>query len=533
MNRKIILSILIVLILFSFVTTSFCADSGIIPLSIDINDDLYEIFENIIIEKTGYTASNFDSNTRYTYIICQEPNTNVFHVLAGYFYITQYNKAYPVLNVVSTSDLSICIKVNTGANYLKYFTINENDITDCSDVISKTINTGTYSLNDLFNVNVFNYLNLLVVNKSNLSFFTQYFYNSFTQRFALQYPSVDIADIDLLNAQYYTIAPLDLHMTVNNTTIVSPFNLNIYKRSSSDGVDDELIYTFNLSHNSNYWFEDDFIFMISMSTIKHICSQHGTGFYYTNTVVQGNGAIDLQSSWFYDSANDTIDGSISSGGSSSDDDKFNNIVGSITESNDKVINAINEQNETNKGIFETIKSIVNFLNPLSEDFFVYKLISLLLDMLKSLFIPSENFFSNYIDELNQQFSNTFGILYYPIDLLVDFFNRVGSIDESSAVIKVPQFNISFMGYQATVIQEYNFDFNILLTNDTLKKLHDMYLVFVDILLWLGVVYLASNCIKTIVGGMTSEVVDANVSEEKSYQRYEQYQSNKKRYKKEH
>lgn len=227
-------------------------------------------------------------------------------------------------------------------------------------------------------------------------------------------------------------------------------------------------------------------------------------------------------------------------GGLSEDDKANNRVNSIIESNKKTeeaiknqTEAIKEQTETNKGMWESIKTILNLLNPFSKDFFAYKLVELFLNMLKSLFIPSDDFFSNYIDELNQQFSDTFGILYYPIDLLIDFLNRVGSINESSAIISVPQFDISFMGYQATVIPEYSFDFNSILTNDTLKRLHDMYLVFVDILLWLGVVYLASNCIREIVGGMSGQVVDANVSDEKSYQRYEQYQSNRKRYKKEH
>lgn len=532
MYKKIICVFLVLLILFSCITTTFATDNNNISLlGLDDTFGLQDLIEDTIITKTGYSADNFNSSTRYSYIVCKEPY-GYYHILAGYFYITQYNKSYPVFNVVSTSDLRMKIKTN-GSNDLKYFTINQNNVSNCSDVVSKTVGAGTYVLDELFDVNVFNYLNLLFINKSNLSFFTTYLYNNFSQRVSVDYPSVDILDVDLATAEYYSIAPMDLYMKVNSNYIVSAFDLNIYKKSSTEGIEDELIYTFNLTHNSSFWFEDDFIFNIPITTIKTICSQHGNGYYYTNTVVSGNGAIDLQSSWYYDSSNDVLDGSISDGSGGSDNDNTNNIVDSIVSSNDKVVNVIQEQTETSKGIWETIKSILNFLNPLSEDFFAYKLVSLLLDMLKSLFIPSDDFFSNYIDELNQQFSDTFGILYYPLDLLIDFFNRIGAINDNSATIHIPQFDISFMGYTATVIKDYTFDFNSILANDTLKKLHDMYLVFVDILLWLGVVYLASNCIKTIVGGMTGEVVDANVSEEKSYKRYEQYQSNKDRYRREH
>ena len=45
--------------------------------------------------------------------------------------------------------------------------------------------------------------------------------------------------------------------------------------------------------------------------------------------------------------------------------------------------------ESNQGILGTLKSILNFFNPLSEDFFAYKFIELLGKMLEDLFIPSE------------------------------------------------------------------------------------------------------------------------------------------------
>ena len=74
-----------------------------------------------------------------------------------------------------------------------------------------------------------------------------------------------------------------------------------------------------------------------------------------------------------------------------------------------VINAVNsshqESEETQKGILNTIKQVVSFINPLSENFFVYKLIDLLIDALKSLFIPRNYFFSDYFNELMSWFSD--------------------------------------------------------------------------------------------------------------------------------
>lgn len=64
-----------------------------------------------------------------------------------------------------------------------------------------------------------------------------------------------------------------------------------------------------------------------------------------------------------------------------------------------------------RAIKEGIESLLNFLgdildylNPFSEKFFVYKLIELLGDLLKWLFIPENNPFSELSDKFNQKFA---------------------------------------------------------------------------------------------------------------------------------
>lgn len=164
-----------------------------------------------------------------------------------------------------------------------------------------------------------------------------------------------------------------------------------------------------------------------------------------------------------------------------------------------------EQNKTNKGIWDTLKEILNFINPLSENFFVYKLVSLLIEAVKSLFLPSQGYFEEYITDMNDWFSERLGILYYPVDLVVTFLEKIGQISESgSAIIHWGNFN--FMG--AELIQSGSYDLNALIdSNETLTNIHSIYLVFTDVILWLGLCVLAKNTFVDIFGGKYDEIGD--------------------------
>lgn len=236
---------------------------------------------------------------------------------------------------------------------------------------------------------------------------------------------------------------------------------------------------------------------------------------------------------------------------SAEDTRHEEIKDAISSSTDKIVEsnkelqnsidnqtqAIEENNKTNKNIFEKIGEILSFLNPFSENFFAYKLVELIVNALKSLFVPSEDFFTNWLDDLNTYFGETFGILYFPFQILIDFLNRISSISNTNtAIISVPEFNLSFMGYSVTIFQNMSFDMNTILENSTFKTLHDVYLVFTDVILWLYVVYLASKMINTVIGGMGDAVADNiedSQAEERSYEKYSQYRANKDRYNKEH
>lgn len=56
-----------------------------------------------------------------------------------------------------------------------------------------------------------------------------------------------------------------------------------------------------------------------------------------------------------------------------------------------------------KGVLDFFAEIISYLNPFSENFFVYKLIELLGNLLKWLFVPTENSFEQLQNKVNDKF----------------------------------------------------------------------------------------------------------------------------------
>lgn len=77
----------------------------------------------------------------------------------------------------------------------------------------------------------------------------------------------------------------------------------------------------------------------------------------------------------------------------------------------------------------------------------------IIDGLKSLFIPSDEFFKSYFDDLYGWFSDRFGFLSFPIDLLVKFSDLILSSDVADCIITLPSFEI--MGEQLLQEQSFN------------------------------------------------------------------------------
>lgn len=159
----------------------------------------------------------------------------------------------------------------------------------------------------------------------------------------------------------------------------------------------------------------------------------------------------------------------------------------IKNEQDEQTEAIKENTETNKGIWETIKDILSYINPFSENFFVYKLISLLVDAIKSLFIPSDDFFSTYFTNLQNWFSDRLGFLFYPFELIIDILNDILNIDFSEPQFNIPDINEPFTGKK--LISATTFNFNDLLDNSVWNTVHNIYLILVDAAIVFGLVNL--------------------------------------------
>lgn len=116
--------------------------------------------------------------------------------------------------------------------------------------------------------------------------------------------------------------------------------------------------------------------------------------------------------------------------------------------------------------------------------------SLLIDAIKSLFIPSDDFFSNYFTNLKDWFSDRLGFLFYPFELVIDILNKIANINFSDPVINIPDINEPFTGNK--LISATTFDFNSLLSNSILKNIHDIYLIGVDAVIVIALVNLAKR-----------------------------------------
>lgn len=84
------------------------------------------------------------------------------------------------------------------------------------------------------------------------------------------------------------------------------------------------------------------------------------------------------------------------------------------------------------------------------------IISGLIDGIKGLFLPSEGYFTELFNRLNDFFKERFGFLYTPIDLLIRFCDVVLKAGTSFSGIPIPE--IAWEGQVLISAQTVGFDF---------------------------------------------------------------------------
>lgn len=88
------------------------------------------------------------------------------------------------------------------------------------------------------------------------------------------------------------------------------------------------------------------------------------------------------------------------------------------------------------------------------------------------------------------FCDRLGFLSYPLQLVVNILNKILTINFDEPIINIPEIREPFTN--EVFVSKTSFNFNDLLTNDTLKSVHDIYLIIVDAVVIFALVNLAKN-----------------------------------------
>lgn len=151
------------------------------------------------------------------------------------------------------------------------------------------------------------------------------------------------------------------------------------------------------------------------------------------------------------------------------------------------------------GILDLPKNIANGIKSFF-DTIVNALVSLgnfIIDGIKSLFIPGDEL-EDFFDEEYEYLKEELGFLIYPIEVFVDFANRVYELGNStSAVFNIPRLEI----FNHTLYDGVSFDLmSIVNENESFKTIYNIYRVAISgfIVLWL--VQLAVKKEQEIFGG---------------------------------
>lgn len=192
--------------------------------------------------------------------------------------------------------------------------------------------------------------------------------------------------------------------------------------------------------------------------------------------------------------------------------KFTSLNGYYKTSSD---NAIIENSNTTKGIWGTLKSVLtniinlpkNIANSLGTFFtdLGNKIVNLgttiingIKDTLISLFIPENDYFTNWLNDFKITLEEKLGFLLYPFELFIDVINRFLNLNDGSGIISIPEVKVPNFDY--TIIEEQEYNLKELYETNHIKTIHTIYLYFIDILLVVGLVNLALKKYNSTIGG---------------------------------
>ena len=174
--------------------------------------------------------------------------------------------------------------------------------------------------------------------------------------------------------------------------------------------------------------------------------------------------------------------------------------------NDKLDTAEN----TRKGIWDTIKSIPGTIGTFFENLgtkignFFKDLLDGILEGLKKLFIPEDNYFKNWFDDFKTYFEEKLGFIATPFTIIIDFVNSYLNLSSSNdIIIDVPDITVpNFEQHKIVSATTFNWS-QTLRSKQALNTLWQLYLSFIDVYLILNFINLCESKYNRIFGGDTS------------------------------
>lgn len=117
----------------------------------------------------------------------------------------------------------------------------------------------------------------------------------------------------------------------------------------------------------------------------------------------------------------------------------------------------------------------------------------------SLFIPRASFFLEYFNTFNTWLGDHLGILYAPFEIIFNLLNRIINVDFTDPMVEFGPFTLP-LNDDIELINHYEYHFNDLLQDDSMAQIHDIYLIIVDGILILGLLYMVYCKYEEIIGG---------------------------------
>lgn len=161
----------------------------------------------------------------------------------------------------------------------------------------------------------------------------------------------------------------------------------------------------------------------------------------------------------------------------------------IDKSQKETTKEIQKIREENKGFFGNIINTITSIPKMILDGLV--------DILKKVFIPSEEFFKTFMKDIGDFFKKKLGFLYTPIDIVTKFFERINSLSSGNSTITIQEVRVPLFNQVLISSQNINLKSNI---QQVFGSSYDFYLTFIDFVLWILFLKFASNKFKTFIKG---------------------------------